>query len=98
MIINRISGVVMVFLSLALLSGGIFGCTRVAPVQERGVQDVHYQKEMEEIKKSMRGDIKIRLKKDGKGAYSWEVSGKDPYEIIKTNSILSKKITSDQRE
>jgi hypothetical protein len=89
----------MWYVMVAFVLGGVMsGCTRPAPVQERPVQDAHYQKEMEEIKKSMRGDIKIRLKRDGKGAYSWEVSGKDAYEIVKTNSILSKKINSDQRE
>ena len=43
----------------------------------------------------MRGDIKIKLKKDGKGSYSWEISGKDAYEVVKTNDILGKKINSD---
>lgn len=97
MIIDRGPGAVMLCVAMLFLACVFSGCTRPAPVHERPVQDAHYQKEMEEIRKSMRGDVKIRLKRDGKGAYSWEVSGKDPYEIVKTNSVLSKKISNDQR-
>lgn len=50
---------------------------------------------MDEIKKGIRGDIKIKLKKDGEGAYSWEISGKDARGVTKTNSILSKKVSAD---
>ena len=63
--------------------------------KKHAVSDVEYRKEMEEIKKNIRGDIKVKLKKDGKGAYSWEISGKDAYEVIKANNILSKKISGD---
>ena len=89
----------MVCLVAALLGVAPWGCTRTTPVHEaerqRPVSDEQYRKEMEEIKKSLRSEVRIKLKRDGKGAYSWEVSGKDPYEIIKTNGILSKKVSSD---
>jgi hypothetical protein len=53
-----------------------------------------YKKELEEIRKSIKSDLKIKLKKDGKGdAYSWEISGKDAGEILRANDILSKKLT-----
>lgn len=98
MIGKRMSAGSMVCLSVVFVICALSGCTRPAPVYERPVQDARYQKELEEIKKNMRGDVKIRLKRDGKGAYSWEVSGKDPHEILKNNAIISKKISSEQRE
>ncbi|HOJ44074.1 MAG TPA: hypothetical protein PLW88_01905 [Syntrophorhabdaceae bacterium] len=54
--------------------------------------DAPYQKELEEIKKGIKGDIKIKLKKDAKGGYSWEITGKDANEIIKANDILKKRL------
>lgn len=99
MVCKHVRCVIIIYLSLVVLCGAISGCTRPAPVNEierqRSVSDAQYRKDMEDFKKTMRGDIKIKLKRDGKGAYSWEVSGKDPYEIIKNNNILSKKINSD---
>lgn len=99
MIRKRIPGAITLCLSLALLGSALSGCTRPAVVHEvekaRAASDEQYRKEMEEIKKVMRGDIKIKLKKDGKGAYSWEITGKDACEVIKANSILSKKISTD---
>ncbi len=98
MIVKRMSAGLMFCLGVFFVNCALSGCTRPAPVYERPVQDARYQKELEEIKKNMRGEVKIRLKRDGKGAYSWEVSGKDPHEIIKNNAILSKKISNEQRE
>lgn len=98
--VKEICGAVILCLCFGLFGGMVFGCTRAAPVHEidkaRTVSDEQYKKEMEEIKKTMRGDIKIKLKKDGKGCYSWEISGKDAYEVVKTNNILSKKVNGDR--
>ena len=52
-----------------------------------------YQKELDEIKKSLKGDVKIKLKKESKGGYSWEVTGKDAQEILKANDALRKKLS-----
>jgi outer membrane biogenesis lipoprotein LolB len=55
--------------------------------------DEQYKKELEEVRKDLRGDIKIKLKKDGKGDfYSWEISGKDASEVLKANDVLVKKL------
>jgi predicted secreted protein len=48
---------------------------------------------MDEIKKSLKGEVKIKLKKEGKGGYSWEIRGKDAQEILKANEILRKKLS-----
>jgi hypothetical protein len=56
-------------------------------------KDDQYRKELEEIRKNIRGEVKIKLKRDGKGdVYSWEISGKDPSEVLRANEILSKKL------
>jgi outer membrane biogenesis lipoprotein LolB len=59
---------------------------------EGQAMEAQYQKELDEIKKSLKGDVKIRLKKDGKGGYSWEITGKDAQEVLKTNEVLRKKL------
>jgi len=52
-----------------------------------------YKKELEEVKKTLKGDIRIKLKKDGKGDfYSWEIDGKDVAEVLKANDMLVKKL------
>jgi len=47
---------------------------------------------MDELRKAIKSDVKIKLKKDGKGAYSWEIQGKDPQEVLKANETLKKKL------
>lgn len=52
-----------------------------------------YRRELDEIRKTIKGEVKIKLKKDGKGDfYSWEISGKDAGEVLKTNDTLVKKL------
>ncbi len=52
---------------------------------------VQYQKELEEIKESIKSETKIKVKKDAKG-YSWEITGKDPQQILKANDALKKRL------
>ncbi|MCX5812153.1 MAG: hypothetical protein NT178_06365 [Proteobacteria bacterium] len=54
--------------------------------------ETQYKKEMDDIKKTLKGEVKIKLKKDGKGGYSWEIAGKDAQEVLKANDILRKKL------
>lgn len=58
---------------------------------EASQNDGQYRKEMDEIKKTIKGEVKIKLKKDGKG-YSWEIAGKDAQEVLKANDVLVKKL------
>ena len=66
------------------------------PVQapaEATQKDDQYKKEMDEIRKSIKSEVKIKLKRDGKtGAYSWEINGKDTDEVLRINSVLVKKL------
>jgi outer membrane biogenesis lipoprotein LolB len=59
---------------------------------EDSQKDAVYQKEMDELRKAIKSDVKIKLKKDGKGTYSWEIQGKDPQEVLKANETLKKKL------
>jgi len=56
-----------------------------------------YKTELEEIRKTLKGDIKIKLKKEGKGdVYSWEIDGKDVTEVLKVNEALARKLNGVQ--
>lgn len=60
---------------------------------EGQVMEAQYQKELDEIKKSLKGDVKIKLKKESKGGYSWEITGKDAQEVLKANEALRKRLS-----
>jgi hypothetical protein len=92
----------MKFFTICLVVLLLVACTRgteTPSVQKSAQQnaegqgvEAQYQKELDEIKKSLKGDVKIKLKKEGKGAYSWEITGKDAPEVLKANDILRKKL------
>jgi hypothetical protein len=92
----------MKIITILLLLFCLLGCTRaqeIPPKQKAGESesaDVQYKKEMEEIKKSLKGDTKIKLRRDGKGLYTWEITGKDAHEILKANEGLRKKLGDGQ--
>lgn len=62
------------------------------PKELPAVTSQQYKKELEDIKKGIRTETKIKLKKDGKGAYSWEIQGKDANEVLKVNDTLKKRL------
>ena len=41
-------------------------------------------------------EVKIRLKKDSKDSYSWELNGSDVDQILKVNEKLKKQLGGDQ--
>ena len=41
-------------------------------------------------------EVKIKLKKDGKDSYSWELSGSDVDQILKVNERLRKQLGGNQ--
>jgi hypothetical protein len=53
--------------------------------------EAQYKNELDEIRKSIKGETKIKIKKDAKG-YSWEITGKDPQEVLKANDALRKRL------
>lgn len=74
------------------------GCSREAPppVQKQpSVAEppkVVVEEERREKKPPPPPEVKIRLKKDGKDQYSWELSGSDVDQILKVDEKLRKKL------
>jgi hypothetical protein len=89
----------MGFLLAFLIVFSLLSCSKGTeiPIKQKAAADQagesQYKKEMEEVKKNLKGDIKIKLKKEGKGTYSWEITGKDAQEVLKTNETLRKKLS-----
>ena len=50
------------------------------------------EKEKGEREQPLPSEIKIKLKRDGKEGYSWELSGSDADEILKVNEKLRKQL------
>lgn len=77
----------------------IFSCNNSGKVDTHNKQatdgnansEAQYKNELDEIRKSIKGETKIKVKKDAKG-YSWEITGKDPQEVLKANDTLKKRL------
>jgi outer membrane biogenesis lipoprotein LolB len=87
----------MRFFATVLVVILLASCTGTADVTpgkkgDETQKDAAYQKEMDELRKSIKSEVKIKLKKDGKGSYSWEIQGKDPQEVLRVNEALRKKL------
>ena len=61
------------------------------------VPKVVVEKEKTEREPPLPPEVKIRLKKDGKDNYSWELSGSDVNQILKVNEKLQKKLGEQSR-
>ena len=57
---------------------------------------VMVEKEKGEKEEPLPPEVKIKLKKDGKDNYSWELSGSDVDQILKVNEKLRKQVTGEQ--
>jgi predicted secreted protein len=90
----------MRFIAILLAAFLLFSCdkgvelTQKLKKAEEQNSEEQYKKELDEIKRNLKGDVKIKLKKEAKGGYSWEITGKDAQEIIKANDILVKKLSN----
>jgi hypothetical protein len=88
----------MRFFAILMITLSLLSCMKnqEAPVKPKApegeVAEAQSKKDMEEIRKSLKGDIKIKLKRDGKGAYAWEIQGKDAQEVLKANETLRKRL------
>ncbi len=54
------------------------------------------EKEKVEREKPLPPEVKIKLKKDGKDSYSWELAGSDVDQILKVNEKLRKQLGSEK--
>jgi hypothetical protein len=66
------------------------GKSEVSPIPKVTVE----REKMERVQPSP--EVKIKLKKDGKDNYSWELSGSDADQILKVNERLRKQLSGDQ--
>jgi len=66
----------------------------IAPSQPEGsaAAKVIVEKEKIEREEPLPPEVKIRLKRDGKDGYSWELSGSDADQILKVNEKLRKRL------
>ena len=57
---------------------------------------VMVEKEKVEKEQPLPSEVKIKLKKDGKDSYSWELTGSDVDQILKVNEKLRKQLGGEQ--
>jgi hypothetical protein len=54
------------------------------------------EREKVEKEQPLPPEVKIKLKKDGKDSYSWELTGSDVDQILKVNEKLRKQLGGEQ--
>ena len=91
------SMVVFVFLAI------IAACDGKTPSTQKESQGLPAPKLIVEKDKTEKVDpfppeVKIKLKRDGKDNYSWELSGSDVNEILKVNEKLRKNLGGEQQK
>lgn len=74
----------------------IIACeTKSPPIEKKEDQSlpkVIVEQEKIEKEPSLPSEVKIKLKKDGKDNYSWELSGSDVDQILKVNEKLRRRL------
>jgi hypothetical protein len=88
---------------LIVLIGTVFfliTCERKSPPKEKievpSVPKIVIEKEKVEREQPLPSEVKIKLKKDGKDSYSWELTGSDVNQILKVNEKLRKQLGGEQ--
>ena len=70
------------------------------PLQEKSenpsIPKVIVEKEKIEKEQPLPSEVKIKLKKDGKNSYSWELTGSDVDQLLKVNEKLTKRLGGEQ--
>jgi len=80
-----------------LITFVIVGCKGKPPAPKEeseisSVPKVVTEKEKAEKEQPLPPEVKIKVKKDGKDTYSWELSGSDVDQILKVNERLKKQL------
>jgi hypothetical protein len=58
---------------------------------------VFVEREKVEKEQPLPPEVKIKLKKDGKDSYSWELTGSDVDQVLKVNEKLRKQLGGEAR-
>ena len=79
---------------IAFLMTSCGGTPSSPPSQPEGpaAPKVIVEKEKIEREEPLPPEVKIRLKRDGKDNYSWELNGSDADQILKVNDKLRKRL------
>jgi hypothetical protein len=64
--------------------------------EARSVPKAIAEKERVEKEEPLPLEVKIKLRRDGKDNYSWEISGSDVNQILKVNEKLRKQLGGEQ--
>jgi len=88
----------IVFVALVFL---FVACEKKSPTPQGksegpSVPKVVVEKEKVEKEQPLPPEVKIKLKKDGKDSYSWELTGSDVDQILKVNEKLRKQLGGEQ--
>jgi hypothetical protein len=88
--------------SILLLMPLLVAACEGKPVPPQGksespsVPKVIVEKERMEREEPLPAEVKIKLKRDGKDNYSWEISGSDVNQVLKVNEKLRKQLGGEQ--
>lgn len=86
---------------LTALAFALVGCSN-EPVPPQGksenppVPKVVVEKEKMKREQPLPPEVKIKLKKDGKDTYSWELTSSDVDQVLKVNEKLRKQLGGEQ--
>jgi hypothetical protein len=86
-----------IWVFIVLVAFILIACERKPPLPQGksetpSVPKVLVEKEKAEKEEPLPPEVKIKLKRDGKDSYSWELSGSDVDQILKVNEKLKKKL------
>jgi hypothetical protein len=90
-----------IFIVLMALIFVLIACSRESfPPQGKSenppVPKVIVEKEKMRKEQPLPPEVKIKLKKDGKDSYSWELTGSDVDQVLKVNEKLRKQLGGEQ--
>ena len=90
-----------ILIACALILFTFTACeNRPPPLREKTesppVPKIVLEQEKSDPKPAFPPEVKIRLKRDGKDTYSWELSGSDVDQILKVDEKLKKRVGREQ--
>lgn len=65
-------------------------------IEKQSIPKAVVERERLEKEENITPEVKIKLKRDGKDNYSWEISGSDADQILKVNEKFRKKLAGEQ--
>lgn len=91
----------MKLILISLITLLFFACEGKPLLSEKKLETqsppkVIIEKEKSDKEENFKPEVKIKLKRDGKENYSWEISGSDPDEILKVNEKFRKRLSGEQ--